>query len=255
MPSIPSASKMFFCRVTAPLNTDLMDRLPMVIKTKFYSHPIEFYYVHEEGLKTQKPHYHLLMICKTTKIEIIKYIKENFKVKGNEEYSVKDTYKPESKDMSLAYMLKGGLNDLIEFNIYKPGMVLCPLDAEDEMQFYVDTPKYNELIELYKKIRGLKEKEVDDKFESYMNLVKEKLCGNYGDINVIMSKLGYIDVLKKIYYILIRDAISKRKRIMRCLLWDWSFTLTLHIATPSEQNKLINRTIDEQIKKNLDILD
>lgn len=254
MPSIPSASKMFFCRVTAPLNEDLVEHIPKIIKTKFYSHPIEeFYYVHEKGVKTEKPHYHFLIICKTTKHEIIKYFKTNFNVYGNKDYQINDKYKIETKDLSLAYMLKGGLNKLYEFNIYKPGMVLCPHDAEDEMKFYVDTSKYNELINIT--LSKHKDKIKDDKFEYYMNLVKTKLCGNYGDINVIMSKLDYITVLKKIYNILIRDDISKRKRIMRCLLWDWSFTLTLHLCTYEEQNKLIDRTINEQIKKNLDIID
>ncbi len=71
----------------------------------------------------------------------------------------------------------------------------------------------------------------------------------------MLSNLCYVEILKKIYYILIKDAITQRKRIMRCLLWDWAFTLTLHVCSPEEQDKLINKTISEEIRKKLDIID
>lgn len=237
MPTKPTCVKMFFCRITVPLDEDLMESLPLLIKTKFYNHPFdEFHWVHETGFKTEKPHYHILILCKTTKVEIQKWIKEQFKVNGNESFAVTDKYDKTSRNESLSYMLKAGLNKL-----------RSSIKMESEL--------IEELKELYRNKKILKDNEKDDKFEYYLNLVKTKLCGNYGDINVIMRDLDYVTVLKKIYYILIKNAISQRKRIMRCMLWDWSFTLTLHLCNDKEQNKLINRTIDEEIQKKLNILE
>ena len=254
MPTKPTSLKMFFCRITQPYDDTIWNDIPLYIQTKFYKHFFaETYYVHETGIKTDKPHYHLLILCKTTKIEIQKWIKANFKVDGNKEYSVTDKYKIETKDISLAYMLKGGLNTLYEFTIYKPGFSTTPID-EDEYNYYIDTDKYNEIIEIFKKSNEFKTIVKDDKFEYYMTLVKSKICGNYGDINVIMRDLDYADVLRKIYYVLIKDAIAKCKRIMRCNLWDWSFTLTLHLCSTKEQDKLIRKTIDNELDKKLTII-
>lgn len=255
MPTTPSLTKLFFCRVTAPLNEDLMAKLPRHIKTKHYVHYFtEFYYVHENGLKTEKPHYHLLILCKTTKHEIQKYIKYNWNIinyeddntaSGNAMFSVSDKYLPESKDMSLAYMLKGGLNKIYEDSSLKPGWTLCPHD-----EIYIDDTKYQDLILLYRTHITDKLKKDKNTFEEKYELIKTKLH-NHGH----EFKDCYIGLLRFIYHVLIHDEIRRKKIIKRHNLWDWSFTLTLHFVNFREQVKLIQKTIDDQLKKNLDILD
>lgn len=258
MPCTPTALKMFFCRVTAPLNEDLVSKLPRYIKTKHYVHYFEeFYYVHECGCKTEKPHYHFLIICKTTKPEIQKWIKYNWNVvnydvddknAGNAIFAVSDRYKPDSKDMSLAYMLKGGINSLFEDNQYAPNWVLTP--HEDE-SIYINKEKYEELIELYKtKLQKTIDKD-KKQFEIKFDYIMDKLQKHY-DHNI---KDDYIQLLKFIYYHLINYEIQQRKIIKRYNLWDWSFTICLHICSYQEKVKLIEKTINEQIHKNLDILD
>jgi len=246
MPTTPSTPKMFFCRVTAPYDENHMDNLTGSIKTKFYHHTFEeFYYVHETGLKTEKPHYHLLIVCKTTKIEIQKWIKESWKCDGNESFSVSDKYLIDSKDISLAYMLKGGMNKLFERSYLKPGWLLSPTDIDFENSVYIDNAKYIELIEIFKGFKSKTIQKHDNQFETYMTMIKDKLRYEYNE--------SYESILRKIYYLLIKDAIAQRKRIMRCNLWDWSFTLTLHVCSGTEQNKLIHRTIDQELDKKLQL--
>lgn len=257
MPSTPTALKMFFCRVTAPLNENLVDKLPRYIKTKHYVHYFEeFYYVHETGCKTEKPHYHFLILCKTTKPEIQKWIKYNWNVvnydvddkySGNAIFAVSDRYKPETKDLSLAYMLKGGINDLYEDCSYKPGWVKTPFT-----EIYIDDEKYLELIEIYKNKLDKSIDKEKNQFDVKYNYIIEKLNkNNYGHT----IKNDYIQLLKFIYHHLLEYEIQQRKIIKRYNLWDWSFTLTLHICSYHEKLKLITRTIDQQIEKNLNILD
>jgi hypothetical protein len=256
MPTLPHHLKMFFCRVTAPLNEDLVENLPRYIKTKHYVHYFEeFYYVHENGAKTEKPHYHFLILCKTTKPEIQKWIKFNWnvvnydvddKLSGNAIFSVSDRYKPDSKDISLAYMLKGGINSLFENCTCKPGWVLTPFT-----EIYIDNDKYIELIEIYKTTL-LKSIDKDKKqFEIKYDYIKDKLDKHN---NHAYIKDDYIQLLKFIYHHLINYELQQRKIIKRYNLWDWSFTLCLHICTFKEKTKLIEKTIDEQIQKNLDIM-
>lgn len=247
MPCTPTALKMFFCRVTAPLNEDLVDKLPRYIKTRHYVHYFEeFYYVHECGHKTEKPHYHFLIICKTTKSEIQKWIKYHWNVvnydvddknSGNAIFAVSDRYAPESKDMSLAYMLKAGVNYLYE-----------PMKTEHK---YVDEKKYLELIELYKtKLQKTIDKD-KNQFDIKYNFIYNKLKDYYNQ----SIKDDYIELIKFIYYELIKYEIAQRKIIKRYNLWDWSFTLALHLSTCKARIQLMQKTIDQQIEKNLNILE
>jgi len=239
MPITPTTDKLFFCRVTAPESPSLMAKLEHQITTKHYKHPFsKFYYVHECGLKTQKDHYHLLIICKTTRVEITKWIKTSFNVTGNEQFSVSDKYLPSSYESSLAYMYKGGLNVVYEFY--------------DKCNLSEDT--IVKLRELYTPFEKTSFRKTDEKFEYYMTLV----LNNYNvitekDLRLRLASNTYCEVLKKIFYVMIKDAIKQRKRIMRCNLYDWSYTLTLHLCSCFEQERLIEKTINETLDKNLNI--
>lgn len=259
MPSTPTTTRMFFCRVTAKYDENHISSIPRYIKTKHYVHYFtEFYYVHESGLKTEKPHYHLLIMCKTTKSEIQKYIKYNWNIinyeddntkAGNAMFAVTDKYEIESKDMSLAYMLKGGINKIFECKRITPEWSLCPID-DVNFPHYINSPKYKELIEIYKKHLCKKISKEKTKFQEYYDLIQYRLKA-HGH----RHKSCYVSLLKFIYHSLLMDEIAKCRCIKRYNLWDWTFTLTLHFVEYKEQVKLIEKTINDQLKKNLDILD
>lgn len=239
MPIIPFASKLFFCRVTAPDSPTILDNLDLYIKTKHYNHPFDkFFHIHEIGIKSEKPHYHLLIVCRTTRIEITKWIKNNFNVTGNQQFSVSDKYTPDSYESSLAYMYKGGLNEIYE---NKVKMNLTEETIEKLKSLYMPNKKSID----YKN---------DEKFEYYMKLIINNYnCATEKDLKIRLANNTYCEVLKKLFYVIIKDAIKSRKRIMRCNLYDWSFTLTLHLCSFEQQEKLINKTIDETLEKNLNI--
>lgn len=236
MPSIPTSNKMFFCRVTTP---PISIPNNLFIKTKFYTHQFtDFFYVHEHGHKTEKPHYHLLIICKTTKQEITKWIKDNFKVKGNEQFSVSDKYEPESRDESLIYMLKGGLNEL------QGPMQLAPETLEN-------------LKENYKNLIKKKQKDIDLKFEHYYNLIEKELKDkfnhyNYSGVNEFLSKLEHQQLFKIIYKILIKDAINRRTLFRRNIVSEHAFVYTCHFASPKQLHTILEQSTIKEIDKHFE---
>lgn len=240
MPTIPSNTKLYFCRITAPSNTIEALKLNLFIQTKHYKHNFtSLYYVHETGIKTEKPHYHLLIKCKTTKIEISKWIKQTFTLSGNEQFSVSDKYEETSWEKSLAYMHKGGINEIY--------------DALTQTKLEINEEYSNKLTELFNPNHTKKLKD-DTTFTHYMNLMITNYNANTEtDLKLKFQQYNYDELLKKIFYVLIKDAIKQRKRIMRTNLYDWSFTLTLHLCSYKEQERLIEKTLEETISKNLNI--
>jgi len=166
MPSIPTKSKMFFCRITRPLDLEIFENLHLSlthISNKFYTHPIDVLaYCHEVGHKTEKPHYHLLIICKTTKPEVSKLLKTFFGCAGNEDFSVVDKYLPETVNISLSYMFKGGSNGEKFRMFFKT--------ADGSM------PSEQTLIEIYNNnSQFTKLSDAQKKFKYYYELVKQEL--------------------------------------------------------------------------------
>lgn len=233
MPSIPKTLKMFFCRVTRPYNQDVADSMisRKFIQTKFYKHDFEVIaFCHEVGNKTEKPHYHILYICKTTKSEIAKLLKDIFSIDncaGNKDFSVSDKYPPASFKISLAYMYKGGAN---------------------KDRFHCATKKLPELftiedlIEIYESNNCFMKLSVQQKkFKYYYELIKSKIPpGPYNYAHYEKDEL-----FSRIYSILLMDAkmrnvffrfniIAEQTRVLVFHFKDDTLNYYVNVATNKE---------------------
>ena len=240
MPSIPKTLKMFFCRVTVP-TTDLSS-YDLSVQTKFYNHPFEeFFYVHEVGHKTEKPHFHLLIICKTTKIEITKWIRTNFNVTGNKQFSVVDKYAPDSILESLTYMHKGGLNQIYGKN-----------------EISIET--LEQLKNNYKNILKDKKTNIDKKFEYYYDLILEQLETKFNKYNFngykeYLEQLEHTQLYKIIYDILLRNAISRRTLFRKNIIAEHAFVYCCHFADNKQLSIILDEVKDRECDKVFKILD
>ena len=211
MPSIPTSTKLFFCRITLPHNQTHEDlvMLSKTISNKFYSHWIDFVaLVHEIGEKTKKPHYHILIICKTTKPEIAKWLKTIFGVDGNEQYSIVDKYRPETFPISLAYMYKGGKN-ILKFKSWNLEY-LKPSEAE-LIEIYNLNNKFQKLSDAQKK------------FAYYYEMVKEQLP------SWTMTLPSKEKLFTLIYRILLKDAIKQKVLFRFNIISEHARCILIHI--------------------------
>lgn len=242
MPTIPKQIKHFFCRVTAPYDGDIIRGLPLYIKTKHYKHDFNnFIFVHEMGCKTCKPHYHFSITCATTKPQIMEWIRVNFNKQGNEGFQTTDKYDIESADITLAYMFKGGTNVL--YNVVAQH---APLDTNIIKE--VHDNHNDKLIEIYNKKLKKNDKNRDEKFEYYYELIEKKLNKKK------LEQLDHDKVFGKIYYLLIREAISARRFFRKNILAEHAFVLSCHFCNSGEVDKMITNQVFIEIKKVLDII-
>ena len=220
MPSIPTKTKMFFCRITRPFSLIVFENLHEElthISNKFYSHSIDVLaYCHEVGHKTEKPHYHLLIICKTTKPEVSKLIKQFFNCAGNEDFSVVDKYLPETVNISLSYMFKGGSNGEKFRMFFKT--------ADGSM------PSEQTLIEIYKDNNQFtKLSDAQKKFSYYYELVKKELPQWCLQSTPPMQLPTKEKLFFMIYRILLNEAIRTKTLFRFNIISEHARCILIHI--------------------------
>jgi len=212
MPSIPTTTKLFFCRITMPYNKVHEDLImtTTTISNKFYCHNIDLIaLVSEFGEKTEKPHYHILIVCKTTKPEIKKLLKTIFGVEGNEQYSIVDKYRPETFPISLAYMYKGGKN-ILKFKSWN-------------LEYL--KPSETELVELYKTHNEFhKTSDAQKKFFYYYEMVKEQLPSW-----TALTVPGKEKLFFMIYRILLKDAMKQKVLFRFNIISEHARCILIHI--------------------------
>ena len=241
MPSIPTKIKLFFCRITRPFDLDTFENLHLNlthISNKFYSHPIDVLaYCHEVGLKTEKPHYHLLIICKTTKPEVTKLIKNFFKVTGNEDFSVVDKYLPETVNISLSYMFKGGSNGEKFRMFFKT--------ADGSM------PSEETLIEIYNNNNQfMKLSDAQKKFKFYLDLVKKELPNWVTMDNFQIGSLcmpSKENLFKWVYRILLKETLSHNVFFRFSTIQEHTRVICLHLK-PYLTNYYIDSAVEKEFK-------
>ncbi len=223
MPSIPTKPKMFFCRITRPFSQIIFETLHdelTHITNKFYSHPIDVLaYCHEVGKETEKPHYHLLIICKTTKHEVTKLIKQFFNCSGNEDFSVVDKYCPSTFNISLSYMFKGGTNGE-KFRVF--------IKSAD---FPYAMPSEQTMIEIYNNnSQFTKISDAQKKFKYYFDLVKKELPQwTLQETNNPLQIVTKEKLFFFIYRILLQDAIKTKTLFRFNIISEHARCILIHI--------------------------
>lgn len=233
MPTVPTVARLFFCRLTMPSNQELMDNIltsNMCCGAKHYTHPfLHFFYVHETGHKTNKPHYHFAIICKTNKPVIQEWIRRHFGLVGNEQFQVSDKYLPETLDETLSYMYKGGIN---------------VIKVKPNNNYNIDESKLITLLNNRTTVN-----KGDDKFHHYFDIIKNRLKYKLQDISIINDRQR---LFNEIYKILMNEAISSCKLFRRNIIAEHAFVYLCHFSKPDMQEEIIRESGDTQYNKIFD---